>query len=78
MSVKFSIDCLTYQRAIGENFFHTAMIIGMTVSGTVIAFIYGWLLTLVIYAALPFLGYVYYLFGRTTANKSKIEEEAFT
>lgn len=50
------------------------MISAMMIAGTTIAFIYGWLLSLVIFAAIPFLVYGYYVFGKASANKNKVEE----
>lgn len=49
------------------------MISAMLIAGIVIAFIHGWLLSLVVFAVLPFLVYSYYGFGKASASKDKEE-----
>lgn len=77
MSLRFSNDCITYEKAIGENYFSLVMTSAMMIAGIVIAFVHGWLLSLVLLATLPFLIYAYYIYGKASANKNKVEEDAF-
>lgn len=44
----------------------------MMIAGTVIAFTRGWLLSLVVFAAIPFLLYGYYVYGKASANKNTV------
>lgn len=65
--LKFSSDCVTYEKAIGDNFFNIILIISMMGSGIVISFIHGWLMSLVILGSLPFLVLSYYLYGKAVS-----------
>jgi len=47
------------------------------VSGFVIAFIYGWTMTLVLAAALPAIGFGGYLYSTASANKDKKQQKEY-
>ena len=51
------------------------MTLSMFVAGFVIAFIYGWLMTLVVAASLPLIAYGGYLFASASAKKDKGTEK---
>lgn len=51
------------------------MTLSMFVSGFVIAFIYGWAMTLVVAASLPVIGFGGYLYANATAKKDKSQEQ---
>ena len=47
------------------------MTLSMFVAGFVIAFIYGWTMTLVVVASLPVIGFGGYLYSSASANREK-------
>jgi ATP-binding cassette subfamily B (MDR/TAP) protein 1 len=49
----------------------------MFIAGFVIAFIYGWLMTLVVAASLPVIGYGGFLFASAAAKKDKGQEKEY-
>lgn len=53
------------------------MTIGMTISGFIIAFIEGWLLTLVLLVSLPCIAFTGYLFMLAIQNKDKAGEKNY-
>jgi ATP-binding cassette subfamily B (MDR/TAP) protein 1 len=67
ISLKFSADCATYEKAIGENFFNMLLLISMMGSGIIVAFLHGWLMSLVILGSVPFLVMGYYLYGKAAS-----------
>jgi ATP-binding cassette, subfamily B (MDR/TAP), member 1 len=74
ISLRFSADCLTYEKAIGDNLFNIVLIISMMGSGIVISFLHGWLMALVILGSLPVLVFSFYLYGKVVSTKNKIED----
>ena len=53
LSTKFATDCFAFQGAIGEKISTIIMSISMFIAGFTIAFVYGWLMALVVTASLP-------------------------
>jgi len=53
------------------------MTASMFIAGFIIAFIYGWTMTLVVAASLPLIGYGGYLFASGAASKDKSQEQEY-
>jgi ATP-binding cassette subfamily B (MDR/TAP) protein 1 len=70
ISLRFSADCVTYEKAIGENFFNIIMVLSMTGSGIIVSFLHGWLMSLVLLGSLPVLVLSYYLYGKAVSSKN--------
>lgn len=77
MATKFTTDCFAFQGAIGEKVSTLIMTFSTLLSGFVIAFIYGWTMTLVLAASLPAIGLGGYLYSSASANKDKKQEKEY-
>lgn len=76
LSTKFATDSFAFQEAIGEKVSTLIMTIAMFIAGFTIAFIKGWLMTLVSLASLPAIGLGGYLYSTAIAKKdSELEKE---
>lgn len=71
LATKFATDCFAFQGAIGEKVSTLIMTISMFVAGFIIAFIKGWVMTLVIICSLPFIALGGFLFMSASAKKDK-------
>ncbi len=77
LAATFSTDCFTFQNAIGQNVSTVFMAIGMFIGGFTIAFIKGWLMTLVVAYTLPVLGITGYLFLKFVGDKDKVSQQNY-
>jgi ATP-binding cassette subfamily B (MDR/TAP) protein 1 len=77
LATKFATDCFAFQGAIGEKVSTLIMTISMFAAGFIIAFIYGWLMTLVIACSLPVIGLGGFLFMSASAKKDKEQETEY-
>ena len=68
---RFETDCFTYQSGIGEKIAILLLTFSMFISGSIIAFIYGWMMTLVMLCLLPTIVYGGYFFIVASADKDK-------
>jgi ATP-binding cassette, subfamily B (MDR/TAP), member 1 len=78
LATKFGTDCFAFQGAIGEKVSTLIMVISMFVTGFVIAFIYGWLMTLVVILALPVIAFGGYLFMKASASKDLEQQSDYS
>ena len=77
LSTKFATDSFAFQGAIGEKVSTLIMTIAMLIAGFIIAFIKGWLMTLVVLVSLPVIGLGGVLFSSAVANKDKTQEKEY-
>lgn len=71
LATKFATDCFSFQGAIGEKVSTLIMTLSMFIVGFVIAFVYGWLMTLVVLASMPLIALGGGLFAGAAAKKDK-------
>lgn len=77
ISAQFSLDTSAYQAAISEKIPLALYIIAMGISGLIVAFINGWLLTLVLLAVFPPMIGSFYFVAVILQNKTKKEERCY-
>lgn len=75
LAVRFAADCFTFDGAIGAKLSTLIMVLSMLITGVVIAFVHGWVMTLVMISSLPVIGLGGYLFMSVSANKEKLQEK---
>lgn len=73
LSSQFSSDTLAFQGAMSDKIPIVLYVVALGISGLVIAFVTGWLLTLVMFGALPVIIGSMYLFMYHIQNKGKRE-----
>lgn len=74
---KFSTDCFAFKGALGEKVSNIIMCLSMFISSFSIAFAYGWLMTLVVLASMPFIGLGGLIFATASAKKSEDAEKDY-
>ena len=77
LATKFATDCFAFQGALGEKVSTIIMTISMFIAGFAIAFIYGWLMALVVIASLPVIAIGGILFATATAKKDTEQEKDY-
>jgi len=77
LATSFATDCFAFKGAIGEKVSSVLMSISMFIAGFVIAFIYGWLLTLVVMASLPVIAFGGILFSQAIGRQSEEQEKDY-
>ena len=55
IAIKFNLDSMAYQLALGEKISNLIMIVAMFIAGLVVSLYVGWILALILLAYLPFL-----------------------
>lgn len=70
MASTFATDCFAFKGAIGEKVSNVIMAISMFVVSFVIAFIYGWLMTLVVLCSMPVIALGGVAFAVATGKKN--------
>jgi ATP-binding cassette subfamily B (MDR/TAP) protein 1 len=70
LSSNFTTDTQTFQGALGEKIAVMIHVSGTFLGGFIIAFIKGWLMTLVCLAAFPIIAYAGFLYMRSLQVKS--------
>ena len=76
LSSQFSADTMAFQGAISDKIPIVLYVIAMGITGLIIAFVNGWLMTFVLFACFPVIILSMYLYMRNIANKSKKEASA--
>lgn len=71
LSSNFSADTLTFQNALGEKIAVMIHVGGTFIAGFIIAFVKGWLMTLVCLAAFPIIAFSGFLYMQSLQKKSK-------
>jgi len=75
MSSKISNDAIQIQNGIGEKFGTLIMFVSMFINGIGVGFIYGWKMSLVMLAGLPFLGIgAFIMIWSVTEGQLKVNE----
>ena len=75
LAAKFSTDCLAFQGAIGEKVGTLIMTISMGFVGFIIAFLHGWMMTLIVAVSLPFIAIGGIIFATAAGNKDKAQQK---
>lgn len=78
LATKFATDCFAFQGAIGEKVSTVIMTISMLIAGFVIAFVYGWLMALVVLASLPVIAIGGMVYASSTGAKDKEQEKDYS
>ena len=77
LATKFSKDSFAFKGAVGEKNSTIIMTFSMFIAGFVIAFVYGWLMTLVVLCSLPFLAIGGMLYASASQKKIKDQEKDY-
>lgn len=77
LSSQFSSDTMAFQGALSDKIPLILYVIAMAISGMVVAFAKGWLLTLVLLGVFPILIGSMYLYMFNVQNKGKREEKSY-
>jgi ATP-binding cassette subfamily B (MDR/TAP) protein 1 len=75
LSSKFAGDTLAFQQSIGEKVSMTIYIISLCLSGIIIAFIKGWLMTLVVFVIIPIFALTSYFYIYTSQRRAIHEKK---
>lgn len=78
LATKVSEESALLQKAIGEKVGTFIMTISSTIAGIIIAFVYGWLLSIVIFVVFPLLGIASYFFTLTLQNITSQNIESYS
>lgn len=77
LATNFSKDCFAFKGAVGEKNSTIIMTLSMFVAGFVIAFVYGWLMTLVVLCSIPFLVIGGIMYASASEKKVKDQEKDY-
>lgn len=69
---------MVFQGAIGEKISATLYVIAITISGIIVAFISGWLMTFVVLSILPLLILSMFFYMKNVQSKNKRDEESYS
>lgn len=77
LTSQFSTDTVSFQGAISDKIPMVLYVIAMAITGLVIAFAKGWLLTLVLFGVFPVLIGSMYLYMRHIQTKGQKEQKSY-
>ena len=77
LATKFATDSFAFKGAIGEKVSTIIMTISMFLAGFIIAFIYGWLMTLVVLASLPIIAIGGMMYASAIESKDMNQEKDY-
>ena len=77
LSSQFSADTTSFQGAMGDKIPIVLYVFAMGISGLIVAFVNGWLMTFVLFASFPVIILSMYMYMKNIGSKVKKEEKAY-
>ncbi len=78
ISSDFLVNCAAFQSAIGHNIPFIFNVIGIAITGIVIALSKGWLMTIVTFISIPLMILAKYTYSRLLIARQKVELESYS